>query len=156
MTVCQNLFAHALLKLCLPGNLPGIFRKPSGNTVFLLLCCWDICWHASLCLHADLGVAVGGCSSGNLPEIFRKSSGISGDVQSQARLQQICGGALCVFALPGNLPGTFRKSSGTLRFFDVAISSGKSSGNLPETFRNHAFSNTSTYTRTRAFLIMNT
>ena len=34
LTVCQNPFAHALLKFGLPGNLPGIFRKSSGNTVF--------------------------------------------------------------------------------------------------------------------------
>ena len=34
MTVCQNPFAHALLKFGLPGNFPGIFRKSSGNTVF--------------------------------------------------------------------------------------------------------------------------
>ena len=46
MTVCRNPLAHALLKFGLPGNLPGIFRKSSGNTVFLLLRCWDICWRA--------------------------------------------------------------------------------------------------------------
>ena len=115
------------LKFGLPGNLPGIFRKPSGSTFFLLLRCWDICWHAGVACFlrfptpVDLGVAVGGCSSGNLPEIFRKSSGISGDVQGQARLQEICSGALCVFALPGNLPGTFRKPSGTMRFLTPPV-----------------------------------
>ena len=142
VAVCQNPCALALLKFPLPGNLPGIFRKPSGSAVFLLLRCWDICWHAGVACFfqfptpVDLGVAAGGCSSGNLPEIFRKSSGISGDAFGG-------GGALCGFALPGNLPGTFRKPSGTMRFLEFAISSGKPSGNLPETLRNHAFSNTS-------------
>ena len=36
MTACRNPLQHALLKFGLPGNLPGIFRKSSGNTFF---CC---------------------------------------------------------------------------------------------------------------------
>ena len=112
MTVCQNPCALALLKFPLPGNLPGIFRKPSGSAVFLLLRCWDICWHAGVACFfqfptpVDLGVAAGGCSSGNLPEIF------------------------------GNFRRRFWRRWRLMWF----CSSGKSSGNLPETFRNHAFS----------------
>ena len=120
------------------GDLPETFRKHRFFAVALLghlLARWRGMFF-QFPTPVDLGVAAGGCSSGNLPEIFRKSSGISGDAFGG-------GGALCGFALPGNLPGTFRKPSGTMRFLEFAISSGKPSGNLPETFRNHAFSNTS-------------
>ena len=144
MTVCQNPCALVLLKFPLPGNLPGIFQKPSGSAVFLLLRCWDICWHAGVaCFFFNFQPLLtwGWLPAVALPGIFRKSSRNLPEFPATLLAAVAPYVVLlfreifrepsrnlpepCVFlssqSLPENLPGTFRKPSGTMRFLTPPV-----------------------------------
>ena len=145
MTVCQNPCALALLKFPLPGNLPGIFRKPSGSTVFC--CCVVGTFAGTLARHlfsqcrSASTLTWGWLPGVALPGIFRKSSGNLPEFPATLlaavapyvvllfrEIFREPSGNLpepCVFlssqSLPENLPGTFRKPSGTMRFLTPPV-----------------------------------